>query len=104
MTLLTYNTTCKGFGPARESEGTTRISGDGTFNGTGLFVGVGCCALAVPETCQSFAKLPIRPPRLHFHESDIEQCEVKQCDYVTHTMRVLCYEGESKYLAAHTLD
>ena len=63
VTLLTYNTTCKGFGPARESEGTTRISGDGTFNGTGLFVGVGCCILAVPETCQSFAKLPTQAPK-----------------------------------------
>lgn len=34
VTLLTYNTTCEGLGPE------TRISGDGTFSGEGLFVGV----------------------------------------------------------------
>lgn len=34
VTLLSYNATCTGFGPE------TRISGDGTYNGTGLFVGV----------------------------------------------------------------
>lgn len=39
MTLLTYNATCEGSGPA------TRISGDGIFDGTGLFVGVRCSGL-----------------------------------------------------------
>ena len=34
VTLLTYNATCEGSGPE------TRISGDGIFDGTGLFVGV----------------------------------------------------------------